>query len=33
MQSQEFQVQQGDMGDYYALAKTEIDIPSAKKEG
>lgn len=33
MQSQEFQVQQGDMGDYYALAKTAIDIPSSKKEG
>ena len=33
MQSQEFQVQQGDMGDYYALAKTEIDIPSVKEEG
>lgn len=32
MQSQEFQVQQGDMGDYYALAKTSIDIPSSKKE-
>jgi hypothetical protein len=33
MQSQEFQVQQGDMGDYYALAKTAIDIPSSKREG
>lgn len=33
MQSQEFQVQQGDIGDYYALAKTEIEIPSVKKEG
>ena len=33
MQSQEFQVQEGDMGDYYALAGTIIDIPSNKKEG
>ncbi|WJJ97739.1 ThuA domain-containing protein [Algibacter luteus] len=33
MQSQEFQVQEGDMGDYYALAGTIIDIPSVKKEG
>ena len=33
MQSQEFQVQEGDMGDYYALAGTTIDIPSIKKEG
>lgn len=33
MQSQEFQVQQGDMGDYYAIAKTSVDIPSSKKEG
>ncbi|MGB3149097.1 MAG: DUF1080 domain-containing protein [Maribacter sp.] len=33
MQSQEFQVQQGYMGDYYAIAKTSIDIPSTKKEG
>jgi type 1 glutamine amidotransferase len=33
MQSQEFQVQQGDMGDYYALSGTQIDIPSIQKEG
>lgn len=33
MQSQEFQVQEGDMGDYYALAGTTIDIPSVKKDG
>ncbi|GAA4814908.1 ThuA domain-containing protein [Litoribaculum gwangyangense] len=33
MQSQEFQVQEGDMGDYYALAGTLMDIPSVKKEG
>lgn len=33
MQSQEFQVQEGDMGDFYSLAGTEIDIPSIKKEG
>ncbi|MGB5418365.1 ThuA domain-containing protein [Algibacter sp.] len=33
MQSQEFQVQESDMGDYYALAGTLIDIPSIKKEG
>jgi type 1 glutamine amidotransferase len=33
MQSQEFQVQEGDMGDYYALVGTSIDIPSIKKEG
>lgn len=32
MQSQEFQVQEGDMGDYYALAGTSIEIPSTKKE-
>jgi type 1 glutamine amidotransferase len=33
MQSQEFQVQQTDMGDYYSLAGTTIDIPSVKKAG
>ncbi|WP_445730989.1 3-keto-disaccharide hydrolase [Mariniflexile sp.] len=33
MTSQEFQVQEGDMGDYYGLAGTLIDIPSVKKEG
>lgn len=33
MQSQEFQVQEGDMGDYYSLAGTSIDIPSIKPEG
>lgn len=33
MQSQEFQVQEGDMGDYYALAGTIIDIPSNKEDG
>ena len=33
MQSQEFQVQETDMGDYYSLAGTTIDIPSIKKEG
>lgn len=32
MSSQEFQVQQGDAGDYYALSGTLIDIPSEKKE-
>ncbi|MFY0650553.1 MAG: DUF1080 domain-containing protein [Cyclobacteriaceae bacterium] len=32
MQSQEFQVQQGDMGDYYSLAKTEIEIPAVAGE-
>ncbi|WP_084708880.1 ThuA domain-containing protein [Siansivirga zeaxanthinifaciens] len=31
MQSQEFQVQEGDMGDYYSLAGTSIDIPSKKE--
>jgi hypothetical protein len=30
MQSQEFQVQQTDMGDYYSLAGTTMDIPSVK---
>lgn len=30
MQSQEFQVQQGDMGDFYALVSTQMDIPSEK---
>lgn len=33
MTSQEFQVQEGDLGDYYGLAGTLIDIPSEKKEG
>ena len=33
MQSQEFQVQEGDIGDYYSLAGTSINIPSIKKEG
>ena len=33
MRSQEFQVQEGDMGDYYALAGTIYDIPATKKEG
>lgn len=30
MSSQEFQVQEGDLGDYYALSGTLIDIPSEK---
>lgn len=34
MQSREFQVQERDCGDYYALAKTQIDIPAVKgKDG
>lgn len=33
MRSQEFQIQEGDCGDYYALAGTEIDIPSYKPDG
>ena len=33
MQSQEFQVQEGDVGDYYSLSGTEMNIPSIKKEG
>ena len=33
MQSQEFQVQETDMGDYYSLAGTQIEIPSIKKDG
>lgn len=33
MSSQEFQVQEKDLGDYYGLAGTLIDIPSEKKEG
>lgn len=33
MQSQEFQVQEGDVGDYYGLSRVGIDIPSIKKEG
>ncbi len=33
MSSQEFQVQEGDLGDYYALSGTLIDIPSEKIEG
>lgn len=32
MQSQEFQVQETDMGDYYSIGGTAIDIPSEKKE-
>lgn len=32
MQSQEMQVQEGDCGDYYALAKTLMDIPAVKGE-
>jgi type 1 glutamine amidotransferase len=33
MSSQEFQVQEGDLGDYYGLSGTLIDIPSEIKEG
>ncbi len=33
MLSQEFQVQEGDVGDYYGLSKVAIDIPSIKPEG
>ena len=33
MSSQEFQVQEGDVGDYYGLSGTLGDIPSEKKEG
>lgn len=33
MASQEFQVQEGDAGDYYGLVDALIDIPSDKKEG
>ncbi|MFY0606443.1 MAG: DUF1080 domain-containing protein [Cyclobacteriaceae bacterium] len=33
MRSQEFQIQEGDTGDYYGLAGTEIDIPSFQPEG
>jgi hypothetical protein len=33
MSSQEFQVQEGDLGDYYGLAGSLIEIPSEKKEG
>lgn len=33
MSSQEFQVQEGDLGDYYGLAGTLIDIPSEKTAG
>jgi hypothetical protein len=33
MSSQEFQVQEGDLGDYYALAGVSYDIPTEKKEG
>ncbi len=32
MSSQEFQVQEGDVGDYYGLSGVLIDIPSEKKE-
>ncbi|WP_438977560.1 ThuA domain-containing protein [Polaribacter sp.] len=31
MSSQEFQVQEGDLGDYYGLGGTLVDIPSEKK--
>lgn len=31
MSSQEFQVQEGDLGDYYGLSGTSIEIPSEKK--
>lgn len=30
MQSQEFQVQEGDVGDFYALSTTQMEIPSSK---
>ncbi len=33
MQSQEFQVEERNVGDYYALSTTLIQIPSEKKEG
>jgi len=33
MQSQEFQVEEGNVGDYYALSTTLIQIPSEKKKG
>jgi hypothetical protein len=33
MACQEFQVQEGDSGDYYGLVDVLIDIPSEKKEG
>lgn len=33
MSSQEFQIQEGDAGDYYGLSGTLIEIPSEKKEG
>jgi type 1 glutamine amidotransferase len=33
MASQEFQVQETDVGDYYGLVNVLIDIPSEKKEG
>lgn len=33
MQSQEFQVQEGDVGDYYALVTTQMEIPSVKPAG
>ncbi|MBJ7880521.1 ThuA domain-containing protein [Gelidibacter salicanalis] len=33
MSSQEFQVQEGDLGDYYGLSGTLIDIPSKMEEG
>ncbi|WP_299064215.1 ThuA domain-containing protein [uncultured Polaribacter sp.] len=33
MSSQEFQVQEGDLGDYYGLGGTLINIPSEKKDG
>jgi type 1 glutamine amidotransferase len=33
MSSQEFQVQEGDVGDYYGLNGTSIEIPSEKRTG
>ena len=33
MQSQEFQVQESDVGDYYGLSTTIIEIPAAREEG
>lgn len=33
MQSQEFQVQEGDVGDFYALSTTQMEIPAAKPTG
>ncbi|GAB5552751.1 MAG: DUF1080 domain-containing protein [Saprospiraceae bacterium] len=33
MQSQEFQVQESDVGDFYALSTTQMEIPAARKPG